>query len=36
MDYHLTRTVTERDNHQHLDHPFTVPAGATRINIDFE
>ncbi len=36
MDYHITKTLTEHDNHQHIDHPFTVLEGATRLNIDFE
>jgi hypothetical protein len=29
-------TLTEQHNHQHISHPFTVPEGATRIDIDFQ
>ncbi len=29
-------TLTEQHNHEHISHAFTVPEGATRIDIDFQ
>ncbi len=36
MPLHIEGTLTEQDNHRHINHPFTVPEGATCLDIDFE
>lgn len=35
MQFHIEGTLTLEDNHRHISHPFVVPEGATRIDIDF-
>jgi len=36
MPLHIEGTLTEQDNHRHINHTFTVPEGVTRLDIDFE
>src|SRR5579871_593520 len=33
---HLQGTVTAAENHHYLSHKFEVPAGTTRLEIDFQ
>ena len=35
MRVQLHGILTERDNHGYISHPFEIPPGATRIDIDF-
>jgi hypothetical protein len=36
MQLHIQDELTEHDSHRHIVHPFTVPEGATRIDVDFD
>lgn len=36
MHIQFDGALTEQHNHQHIDHFFSVPEGATRLHIDFE
>ncbi len=36
MQYHIEGTATENETHHYLSHAFTVPEGATRLDIDYE
>lgn len=36
MQLQIDGTLTAQDSHRHISHPFTVPDGATRLDIDFQ
>lgn len=36
MQHLIEGTLTDQDSHRYISHPFTVPDGATRIDIDFQ
>lgn len=36
MQLHIQNQLTERDNHQHIVHAFSVPPGAARVSLSFE
>lgn len=36
MQFQLQGTLTAHDSHRYISHPFTVPQGTTRLDIDFQ
>jgi hypothetical protein len=36
MQFQIEGRLTEADSHRYISHPFAVPEGATRIEIDFQ